>query len=275
MIVFLDVDGTYADHSVVPEAHIDAIRQARAEGHHVLLCTGRPASMLTDLLAETEFDGVVAGAGAYVAVKGEVLRDQRFPADLADRAVDILDAHDVTYILESPERVEGPPGIAARLENMFKAIAAKADGKQIVPTSLFQISTTQRDRGTSFGKITVFHAPMPVEELGELIGPEVAVLPSSLPDLGASAGEIFLANVHKALGAELATKALGGQVADTVAVGDGLNDLEVLKWAGTGVAIEGAPPELMAVADRTTPGPQLAGIAQLFKEMGLLGTATP
>ena len=77
--------------------------------------------------------------------------------------------------------------------------------------------------------------------------------------------------MHKALGAELATKALGGQVADTIAVGDGMNDLEVLKWAGTGVAIEGAPPELMAVADRTTPPPARAGIAQLFKDMGLLG----
>ncbi|MEJ2459430.1 MAG: HAD hydrolase family protein, partial [Novosphingobium sp.] len=86
MIVFLDVDGTYADHGIVPEAHIAAVRQARAEGHHVLLCTGRPACMLTDLLAETEFDGIVAGAGAYVAVKGQVLRDQRFPSDLADRA---------------------------------------------------------------------------------------------------------------------------------------------------------------------------------------------
>ena len=275
MIVFLDVDGTYADHGIVPKAHIAAVRQARAEGHHVLLCTGRPVCMLTELLAETEFDGIVAGAGAYVEVKGEVLRDKRFPPDLADRAVDILDAQNADYILESPDRIDGPDGIAARLEKRFNDLAAETDGRHVLPTSLFKISTTPRHRGMPFGKITVFHAPEPISALGELIGPEVTTLPSSLPDLGSSAGEIFLAGMHKALGAEVAMQALGGQIADTIAVGDSLNDLEVLKWAGTGVAINGAPPELMAVATRTTPGPQQDGIAHLFKDMGLLGTTPP
>ena len=49
--IFLDVDGTYAIHGKVPDAHVGAVRAARAAGHKVFLCTGRPVSALTRELA--------------------------------------------------------------------------------------------------------------------------------------------------------------------------------------------------------------------------------
>ena len=82
--VFVDYDGTYADHGVVPDGHVLAVRAARAAGHRVFLCTGRPRSMiLTSVLAE--LDGFVAGAGGYVDVGGKLLADHRFPGFLQSR----------------------------------------------------------------------------------------------------------------------------------------------------------------------------------------------
>jgi Cof subfamily protein (haloacid dehalogenase superfamily) len=49
----------------------------------------------------------------------------------------------------------------------------------------------------------------------------------------------------------------------TVAVGDGRNDASMIAWAGLGVAVEGSPPEVIAAADRTIPGPGRGGIQQL------------
>jgi len=49
----------------------------------------------------------------------------------------------------------------------------------------------------------------------------------------------------------------------TVAVGDGRNDLTMLAWAGLGVAVEGSEPEVIAAAGRTVPGPGHGGIQQL------------
>lgn len=41
-IIFLDVDGTLVDyHNRIPESAVIAIRQARANGHKVFVCTGR------------------------------------------------------------------------------------------------------------------------------------------------------------------------------------------------------------------------------------------
>ena len=42
---------------------------------------------------------------------------------------------------------------------------------------------------------------------------------------------------------------LGIEAGDAVAVGDDLNDLEMLTWAGVGLAIDGAPDALIEVAD--------------------------
>lgn len=272
MIVFLDVDGTYADQGIVPQAHIAAVREARARGHRVLLCTGRSACMLSASVVEAGFDGIVGSAGAYVEVGGRVLLDQRFPRDLADRTVDVLDAHKVAYVLESPEILEGPPGIAARLAAVFGRLQARSGGLRSTPETHTRVETYARRGESRFSKVTVFESSVVVSRLGELIGPEVATLPSSMPNMGPTAGEIFLAYLHKAGGAEIATRELGGRPEDTVAVGDGLNDVEMLAWAGIGVAIEGAPAAVLAVADRTAPGPEQAGLAQLFDELGLTGT---
>jgi hypothetical protein len=56
---------------------------------------------------------------------------------------------------------------------------------------------------------------------------------------------------------------LGIPQSETVAVGDGRNDVSMISWAGLGVAVEGAEPEVIAAADRTIPGPGHRGIQQL------------
>ena len=52
--------------------------------------------------------------------------------------------------------------------------------------------------------------------------------------------------------AQLADR-LGVQAAEALAVGDDLNDLEMLKWAGRGIAIKGSPPLLVQAADAVIP----------------------
>ena len=56
---------------------------------------------------------------------------------------------------------------------------------------------------------------------------------------------------------------LGIAQSETVAVGDGRNDVSMISWAGLGVAVEGSEPEVIAAADRTIPGPGHGGIQQL------------
>jgi Cof subfamily protein (haloacid dehalogenase superfamily) len=269
--VFLDIDGTFADHGTVPAGHVAAVRQARAAGHRVLLATGRPMVMLVPAILAAGFDGLVASAGAYVEVGGRLLRDERFPAGLAARTVEVLNEHDVAYILEAPEVLLGPPGVGERLVRLVTArTGSDAVVQREAPRDIIAALRTSPDlRDASFAKVTYFESPVAGDVLADRIGAGVAALPSSLPDLGPGAGELYLRDVHKAVGLRLAAEALGIAQRDVVAIGDGFNDVEMLAWAGTGVAIEGADPRVLAAADLVVPGPEHEGLVEAFRALGL------
>ena len=99
--VFLDVDGTYALHGRVPDAHVGAVRAARAAGHKVFLCTGRPVSALPHSLTAAGFDGFVCAAGAYAEIDGETIADVNFEPESAAALFALLDEHEVLYIIEN------------------------------------------------------------------------------------------------------------------------------------------------------------------------------
>ncbi len=58
--------------------------------------------------------------------------------------------------------------------------------------------------------------------------------------------------VDKAAGLAVACERYGVAPEDVLALGDGYNDIEMLRWAGRGVAVGGAPPEVAAAADHVT-----------------------
>ncbi|MFT4296014.1 MAG: HAD family hydrolase [Micropruina sp.] len=58
--------------------------------------------------------------------------------------------------------------------------------------------------------------------------------------------------VDKSYGLAAACADLGVDAADVLAIGDGRNDIEMLRWAGRGVALGGAPDEVKQAADHVT-----------------------
>jgi hydroxymethylpyrimidine pyrophosphatase-like HAD family hydrolase len=221
-----------------------------------------------------EMDGFVAAAGGYVELDGKVLADHRFPAELGARAVSLLDEHDVAYLLEAPEAVYGPPGVDRRLAELLLGHLRSSDRPDREgPRDILDALLMSDDlAGASFGKITCFDSAVPIASIAEQLGPEVGALPSSIPDMGDSAGEIYLSWIDKALGIETVIDHLGIDRAQVVAVGDGLNDIEMLVFAGLAVAIEGSDPRVLQVADVLAPGPHQEGLVSTFAELGLLDT---
>lgn len=59
-----------------------AFDELHRRGHLAFICTGRPKGFLQQSLLDLQPDGFVCLAGAYVEVKGEVLRQERIPHDL-------------------------------------------------------------------------------------------------------------------------------------------------------------------------------------------------
>jgi hydroxymethylpyrimidine pyrophosphatase-like HAD family hydrolase len=75
--------------------------------------------------------------------------------------------------------------------------------------------------------------------------------------------------VNKATGLAEVAAGLGIKAADVLAFGDGRNDLEMLRWAGRGVAIGDAPPEVLEAADDVAPRFEEGGpVAELQRWFG-------
>ena len=72
-------------------------------------------------------------------------------------------------------------------------------------------------------------------------------------------------HVSKGTGLAFVAELLDLDLARVVAFGDGENDVDLLVAAGFGVAVEGAHPALLAVADWTCAGPEREGVAAVIE----------
>ena len=77
--------------------------------------------------------------------------------------------------------------------------------------------------------------------------------------------EIFVGGVSKRLGLQTLAAHLDVTQAETMAIGDHLNDVEMLAWAGVGVAMGNAVPEVKAVADWITASQAEDGVARAIE----------
>lgn len=265
-LVFVDFDGTYADHGVVPPEHVRAVREVRRQGHRVFLCTGRPKSMVPPSVLHGVFDGLVSAAGGYVELDEQVLCDVRFPPELGARLVALLDTHDAAYILEAPDAGYTRTGQLGRIGALLDAAMQSDQGPRDI---LSRVRAVDDLTGVTFGKATVFAAGVALADLAAELGDGVALLPSSLPDLGKGAGEFYLPHITKAIGIRVVCEHFDVDRDTVVAVGDGWNDLEMIEFAGVGVAVETAPAEVAAKAAFTIPGPGDAGLVTAFARLEL------
>jgi hydroxymethylpyrimidine pyrophosphatase-like HAD family hydrolase len=81
--------------------------------------------------------------------------------------------------------------------------------------------------------------------------------------------EIVSPQASKARACEVVCKRLGITMADTVAIGDGPNDVEMLDAAGFAVVVSSARADVIAHADATCAPPDEAGVADVLEALGL------
>lgn len=273
--VFLDVDGTLVnERGVVPESARAAVRGARANGHLVFLCTGRSVTQLWPEIVEIGFDGVVAAAGAYVEVGGEVLANHGIPVDEVRHVAGFFTEQHVDFLLESHEGLFGSPHVQSRLRHLFYGpapdVGVRAEMERTLTGFIDSIRVGTVPAGTKVNKVLFLDSPVSLDQIRAEFAGTFDVLPASVPTLGDNSGELTQVGVHKATGVEAIIRHLGIDRQQTIAIGDGYNDLEMLAEVGRGIAMGNAPPDVKAVADEVTATPDQDGVHAAFQQHGLL-----
>lgn len=269
-LIFLDIDGTLTPPgtSVPPESALAAIRQARALGHKVFLCSGRNLGMQRPVLAYG-FDGTVASAGGYVACGGEVLYDHPMTREKLDWTLKLLDEAGAHYLLETLDNAYGSE------ETMELMASSKGGGseaqrwKKAIRENLNVHPLEERGDEPVYKVffITKHQERLPVEELGK----EFFVCDQNVfSHDGVYRGELIDLAFDKGVGMAKICEHLGMTLADTVAFGDSMNDLAMLKAAGVSVCMENGDEALKAVSDHVCPPVDDDGLAKAFRQLGLI-----
>ena len=248
-LVALDIDGTLLKwiegagqtfEQVAPAVH-DAVRRAHDAGAHIVLASGRSPHGMTTIADLLDLQGgepawVVASNGAVVFRYPplEVVHEETFDARPAVEA--ILREHPGVLVAVE-ER-----GVGYRVNRPFPAGELSGD---MVITDVADLVAQHVSR-------VIIRDPEATAEdfvataarLG-LHGTNYVVGWTAWLDLSP-------VGVHKASGLADVCQRLGVDRADVLAIGDGRNDMEMLRWAGRGVAMGQSVEEVRAAADGVT-----------------------
>lgn len=234
---------------------LSALRRARAAGLRVLVATGRMFRSVRPYLIHAGLrDPVICYQGAVVAEPGgRFLRHEPIPLELAREAIAVLEeggfhvncyVDDQLYVArETPE---------ARRYAEFQHIPIHVVG---------DLGEWLEEPPT---KLVTVGEPEALDRLEERLKPRFRgrlYVAKSLPYFL----EFASPAVTKGSGLAFVAEHLGFGPADTVAFGDGENDLELLAWAGYGVAVANADERLLALADFVCPPVDEEGVAQVIE----------
>ena len=233
-----------------------AIAATRAAGIHFVLVTGRMFRAVRPYALEAGLDDpVVCYQGAVVAepVSGRWLRHVPIPLDLARETIAAVNEEgfglncyvdDELYVAEvTPE---------ARRYADFQHLQLHAVGNLL----------DWLDKPPT--KLVVIEDPEVLDDLEQRMVARFdgrLYISKSLPYFL----EFASPDVTKAAGLDFLSEHLGFSREGTVAFGDGENDIELVDWAGYGVAVANAHERVKAVADFVCPSVEEEGVAQVLE----------
>ena len=274
-LIFLDIDGTLTQMLAPPSRRVTrAIREARANGHRAFLCTGRNPPIITPDILEIGFDGMVASAGSYVEVEGRVLYDDVLPEKTVQECLAVFHGVGIYCRLEAREGIYTDAGMEALVRSSgqdpqnSELLRMQAELDSNLPLRPYDEYPRQGAYKISF----TAPGPEPIQKAEQILGERFAfVVHNFYPDSSCLNGEIIRRDMGKDHGMELICRYYGQTAADTVAFGDSLNDAPMLQYAGIGVAMGNASPEVKALADRVCESVEQDGIYWEFRRMGFCG----
>lgn len=259
-LLALDLDGTVIGRDLkIPPGTREAIHAFQAQGGRVTIATGRTLTTTAPFADELGVDGPL------ICYQGALIQDHRTGQVLF---------HDPLQPAPAAEAVQ-------QLLSAGVYVQAYIDDELYVPWAgeevvLYQTFSSQRLKAHVVDDLAAFVREHPPTKLlfiddEDKVAPRLAGLQTHFTDRlhvvrsHARFGELTAPGCTKGRAlAQLAQDLKIGQH-EVVAVGDHFNDIEMVAWAGLGLAVRFGPVELRAVAQALIDGPEQAGLAAAIR----------
>ena len=272
-LIFLDIDGTLCvpGSNVPPTSALEAIREARAAGHLVFLCTGRNLGMLSPLL-QYGFDGVVGSSGGYVTCGDTVIYDCPMTPEQQETAMEVLNRNGVFRTVECRDRSYTDEGFKEFLKEK-----ARRDSNSEVLRWREQIEKDLGIRPMSeykgdpiYKMVLMCENRSQLDEPVAVLSEDFAIVIQDDTSKGYVNGEMVLRCFDKGQAVRRVCDHFGLPLSDTFGYGDSMNDLEMIEVVGHSVVMANGSETLKAMADEVCPAVDADGLYASFRHNGLI-----
>lgn len=247
--VFFDLDGTLISNKTgeIPKSARKTIDRLRMNGVKVFTATGRHMSEIRDLPAvDIPFDG-------YITLNGQLCLDSRKELFYGEP----ISKRDVEQMLSMFER-QSVPVVLVEKDRMYINYI-----DEVVEKAQAAINTPVPEIGTYSGEPIYQFILYSEESTAEEIV-------AGLDDCKMTRWNLYGVDIISKCGGKVAgikqiIQAYGIHRNGIMAFGDGENDMDMLRYAGTGVAMGSAEEDVKVCADYVTDDVEEDGIERAFK----------
>ena len=254
--VFFDIDGTLLSHKTnsVPDSAVRALEALRKKGVLTFIASGRHISMLRQMkpLRGLHFDGVISLNGQYCFNDRGVIYHHPIDKSAIAALLDYLKTEPHPCILVEAERM---------YINFHNALVEKVQAA--IHSDLPQLGDMDRGYRVPIYQIILYMSDENLEKLPPLPG-------IKLTRWNLGGADLIPAKGGKATGIARVLEHYGIDKKDTMAFGDGENDVDMFSAVGTAVAMGNACNAAKAAADYITDQVDEAGIWNALKHFGVL-----
>lgn len=258
--VFFDIDGTLLVlGKPVVQSAIDAIRKIRENGHLAFICTGRSRVMVPQTpILDMGFDGIVGGCGTYGEFQGKETFRYSLSREQLEEMISLFRKYNIMYILEGTEYIYYDEETVDDFQDDWYL-------QYVNDTIPHRFISVQKAGTIDACKASIHARNSDPGELYRILGRNYEVMEHVF-----GVAEFVPKGFSKAKGISLMCEQLGIDRADTIAVGDSINDVDMLKYAGIGICMGNGSDPAKECADYITTDIFEDGIYHAMEHFGLL-----
>lgn len=262
-LIFTDLDGTLLNsEKKISPANYAAMEQAAAKGIYIVPCTGRFFGSVPEPIRALPFLRYIItinGAEIYDIKENRPLRSALIRLPKANEVFSVLDTLPVIYDCFQDNFGWIDQKFYDIMDQYAMEVPAEFMRRMRHPLENFR--QTIQERSKPVQKIQMFFKDM------ELRSRMLVELQERFPDLVVSSGivnniELNAGDAHKGAALLALCRHLNIDPSETMAFGDGLNDITMLRSAGIGIAMANAPQPIKDAADYITDTNDNDGVAQ-------------
>lgn len=272
-LVAIDVDGTLIGSSKKPSERVkEAIKAVLSAGCEVVLSTGRSRYTMRPIMQELGLNGPVILFGGAVVLhwgSGDIWHRVLMPKELVKDVVAVMRHHRIGAVIMA-DGTESDCVVAERLlpptEQYIQRNKERLEWVEDITKAVpFEPATV-----AGIGDEEM--AMKCIQELKERFKDSLSVTVSYSVAYGGWVVEVHHRDGNKGRALKLVAERLGVEREQVMAIGDNLNDIDMLAYAGLSVAMANSPEAVKQVADEVVPSADEDGVAHAICKFVLQDT---